>query len=110
MDTSISDDILKQAQERIDQALENPNLSAANRAMLEVQNYFLMFLKTDHRKIGEMYPYFVKQKEREENDRRTRQLVTGTAIAAIVMLFVNGLVFWASTTPIIQAILKASKP
>lgn len=107
---SISDDILRDAQEAIDDALKDKGLERRDRVVLEVQNYFLMFLRNDHRKVMEMYPYFVKAKEREENERRMRALVIGTSVAAVVMLFINGIIFWISTTPIVQAILKASQP
>jgi len=113
-DATISDNVLRQAQEAIDEALKNENLPKRDRVMLEVQNYFLMFLKNDHRKVNEMYDQYVKDKEakalRKESEKWMNRLVVGTAVTAIVMLFINGILFMFSTSPLMQAIINASQP
>ena len=111
---SISDDILREAQEAIDKALLTPDLPPDRRAVLEVQNYFLMFLRNDHKKIETVYKYYTEEKEQKEKNAKAdewmRRTVYGAAIVALVMLFINGVVFWVSTTPIIQAIMRAGQP
>jgi hypothetical protein len=62
----ISDEILKQAEEYIKELLKNKRLKTSERAQLEIQSYFLMFLATDHDKISKMYPFFKKQAERQK--------------------------------------------
>jgi hypothetical protein len=113
-DATISDNVLRQLQESIDEELRNENLSKRDRVMLEVQNYFLMFLKNDHRKVTEMYDQFTKDREarttRKESEKWMNRLVIGTAVTAVVMLFINGILFLFSTSPLMQMIIEASKP
>ena len=113
-DATISDNVLRQLQESIDEELRSDNLPKRDRVMLEVQNYFLMFLKNDHRKVTEMYDQYIKDKEtretRKETDKWMNRLVIGTAVTAIVMLFINGILFMFSTSPLMQAIIQASQP
>lgn len=110
---SITDNVLKQAQDTIDSALQSKALNKSDRAILEVQNYFLMFLRDDHKKVTEMYPYFIsetreKEKRREE-DKWFRRQVFGTAIAAFVMLLFNGFLFLVSTIPFVKALVESAK-
>ena len=113
-DPTISDDILKQAQDAINTALLTPNLPADRRAVLEVQSYFLMFLREDHQKVKELYVYYITEKQarqkQDDNERWTRRTIYGAAMAALVMLFINGMIFWISTTPLIQAIITDAHP
>lgn len=113
-DATISDNILEQAQDAINAALQTPNLPPDRRAVLEVQNYFLMFLRNDHKKITEVYADYLANKQKRareaEDEKWTRRTIYGTALAALVMLFINGFIFWISTTPLIQAILESAIP
>lgn len=63
---SITDEILKNANDYIKELLKNKRLKPEMRAQLEIQGYFLMFLTVDHEKMQEMYPYFKEQKAKQE--------------------------------------------
>lgn len=112
--TTISDNVLMQAQEVIDEALKDPRISRKDRAVLEVQNYFLMFLKHDHRKVSEMYEHYVAERTRrekkEKDDEWLRKQVFGTATVAFIMLIINGVLFMLSTLPIIREIISMISP
>lgn len=88
-DTNISDNILAQAQKTITDALASKGLSKIDRAVLETQNYFLMFLRDDHSKIKEMYPFYQSAKRREE----TAAKYFTVAITALI-IEVIGLAFF----------------
>ena len=45
----------------------------------------------------------IKAAERADELKWARRTMLGTAIAAMVMLFINGIVFWAVNWPLIQA-------
>lgn len=62
----ISDDLLNSANARIDELLNNKRLPKTERVMLETQQYFLMFLRSDHKKINEMYPVYMEQRKKNE--------------------------------------------
>src|SRR5512139_245405 len=113
-DPTISDNILRQAQETVDEALRNPNISKSDRAVLEVQNLFLMFLKNDHRKVVVMYDKYIDDQKNQEQHKKDeewlRKNLYGAAIATVVMLVFNGIIFLISTLPIVKEIIRASQP
>jgi hypothetical protein len=62
----ISDDLLDNQNNKIDVLLKSRAISKVDRVVLETQQYFLMFLRSDHKKIVEMYPYYVEEKKKRE--------------------------------------------
>ena len=62
----ISDDLLESANTKIDTLLKKKGIPQTERVMLETQQYFLMFLRSDHKKINEMYPVYIEQKKKNE--------------------------------------------
>lgn len=68
MDTeqTVTGDILQDARKRTEQALTKKNLPFAERVNLENQLLMLTFLETDHKRVGEMWPYYLEQKKRQE--------------------------------------------
>ena len=86
----ISDDVLDKAQETISTELKKKTLPRGERVMLETLGYFLIFLRSDHHKVNEMYPYFRKLQEKEKRweprvwdiAKSIALLVVGALIAA----------------------------
>ena len=71
----ISDDLLDNQNAKIEGLLKTKGISKVDRVVLETQQYFLMFLRSDHKKVIEMYPYYV-----EEKKKRERGIVLNNAI------------------------------
>ena len=66
----ISEEILSKAGEYIQELLKNKRLSQHDRAQLEVQSYFLMFLIADHEKLSQIYPFYKEQLKRRDSWNR----------------------------------------
>jgi len=62
----ISDDLLDNQNQKIEGLLKSKSVSKVDRVVLETQQYFLMFLRSDHKKVIEMYPYYVEEKKKRE--------------------------------------------
>ncbi len=107
---SIADDLLDQAQKKIDDAFRQKGLAKTDRAVLEVQNSVLMFLRDDHKKTNEMYPYYKEMSKRNQRAEKLFAIAASTALAALAMLVLNGILFLLSTTPLMQAIIQSSQP
>ncbi len=69
-----------------------------------------MFLRDDHKKTNEMYPYFKEMAKKNQRAEKLFAIAASTAVAALVMLVFNGVLFLFSTTPLMQAILQTSQP
>jgi len=50
------------------------------------------------------------KEQKEEDERWSRRVVFGTALAALTMLLLNGLVFLFSTIPLINKMIEAAQP
>jgi hypothetical protein len=106
----ISDEILAKAQTDIQELLGNRKLPKTERVQLEIQSYFLMFLINDHKKIGQMYPFFKTEKERLEKNRawweRFQWVIIPMAAVAIIGFVSEFFYFWITVVPDLQRVMK----
>ena len=102
-ETTISDEILQKAQEDITKRLNNETLSHPERVQLEIQSYFLMFLVTDHKRIGKIYPWVISQQEKEKNRRlwwdKLQWVVIPFAVTALFAFVGQAYIFWVKIVP-----------
>lgn len=102
-ETTISDEILQKAQADIKELLNDETLSRPERAQLEIQSYFLMFLVTDHKRITKIYPWVISQQEKEKNRRawwdRLQWVVIPFAVTAILAFLGQAFIFWIKIVP-----------
>ena len=81
---SVSDDVLDKAQETITSELKKKSLPRGERVMLETLGYFLIFLRSDHHKVNEMYPYFQKLQEKDSRwEPRVWDIVKGISLLIV---------------------------
>jgi len=110
MDNNISDDLLLKAQQDVANLLKNRTLNKTDRTQLEIQSYFLMFLVNDHKKINQMYPFFIEQKTRTENQRawwnRLQWVIIPLVVAGIFTFLYQAAVFYFRLVPIIEQLGK----
>jgi hypothetical protein len=99
----ISDDILEQAESYIKELLKNKKLNPQVRAQLEIQSYFLMFLVNNHERLNQVYPYYQKQKARQEMWERwwdrLQWVVIPMIIAGIFAFLGQFVYFWMVIVP-----------
>ena len=102
-DTTISDEILQKAQEDITKRLNNETLSHPERVQLEIQSYFLVFLVTDHKRIGKIYPWVISQQEKEKSRKiwwdKLQWVVIPFAVTAILAFLGQAFIFWIKIVP-----------
>ncbi len=108
--SSISDEILQQAQTYIQELLKSKRLKPTERAQLEIQGYFWMFLVQNHQKMNEIYPYYIRQKERQERwDKwweKFQWVVIPIAAAGLVGIIGQLLYFWVFVAPEVTALVQ----
>jgi len=100
---------------KIEIALKDPKLRKTDRAILEIQQLFILYLKSDHEKLADIYPFSKKQMEKaatadkDDKDDRIflRRQFYGAAIGTLVGSGVTALIGWAAYAFQIEPILKA---
>lgn len=101
--SSISDEILQQAQEYIQELLKNKRLKPTEKAQLEIQSYFWMFMVHNHQRLNEIYPYYKRQKEKQERwDRwwdRLQWVIIPMIVAGVIGFLGQFIYFWFMVVP-----------
>lgn len=99
----ISDDILKQAEKYIEELRKNKKLPQHVQAQLEIQSYFLTFLVHDHERMNRIYPFYEKQKKRQDSFNTWMdkfQWVVIPILSAGVLAFIGQFIyFWIFIVP-----------
>lgn len=106
-------DILDILENKIEAVLKDQNLRKTDRTLLEIQQLFVTYLKSDHKKIEEIYPLVIEQqkslKERRDTNLHYLQLTVGTALTSIVVLIINGIVYFFKILPILDQAAKGGQ-
>ena len=110
LEEGISDDLLEKASADIQKLLKRRGLPEQDRVQLEVQSYFLMFLISDHKKIGQIYPFFRDEKQRQEKNKiwweKMMWILIPAALAALVAFMGQFIYFWLTVVPNLQSAIK----
>jgi hypothetical protein len=105
--TSISDEILQQAETFIKELLKNKRLRQTERAQLEIQSYFLMFLVHNHQRMSEVYPFYKKQKEAQEKWEawwnRLQWVIIPMVVGTVFVFLGQAVYFWMVVVPDLMA-------
>lgn len=108
-------EVLDTLEEKITLALQSSQLRKADRTMLEIQQLFVIYLKSDHKKIEEAYPLVMKHEKRAvevekdvlDDKKYYTRLAIGTVIGSLFGAATTALIGWLAYAFQIKPILDA---